>query len=95
MSQTCNSSVKIKILNPIRHLLALVGARHIVHVIRVRFKMDKKFKICIHPRCYKATTGDDGTYFENKDEFSKNSCSFAIRIITVTIYIPYYAFTMF
>jgi hypothetical protein len=25
-------------LNPIRHLLALVGARHIVHVSRVRVK---------------------------------------------------------
>jgi hypothetical protein len=24
-------------LNPIRHLLALVGARHIVHVSRIRF----------------------------------------------------------
>ena len=26
-------------LNPIRHLLALVGARHIVHIIWVRVKM--------------------------------------------------------
>ena len=26
-------------LNPIRHLLALVGARHIVHVSRIRVKM--------------------------------------------------------
>ena len=25
-------------LNPIRHLLALVGARHIVHVSRIRVK---------------------------------------------------------
>ena len=24
-------------LNPIRHLLALVGARHIVHIRRIRF----------------------------------------------------------
>ena len=28
-------------LNPIRHLLALVGARHIVHVSRVRVKEEK------------------------------------------------------
>ena len=28
-------------LNPIRHLLALVGARHIVHVSRVRVKQAK------------------------------------------------------
>ena len=28
-------------LNPIRHLLALVGARHIVHVSRVRVNMKK------------------------------------------------------
>jgi hypothetical protein len=27
-------------LNPIRHLLALVGARHIVHVSRLRVKID-------------------------------------------------------
>ena len=26
-------------LNPVRHLLALVGARHIVHVSRVRVKL--------------------------------------------------------
>ena len=26
-------------LNPIRHLLALVGARHIVHVSRIRVKV--------------------------------------------------------
>ena len=29
-------------LNPIRHLLALVGARHIVHVSRIRVKQSKK-----------------------------------------------------
>ena len=28
-------------LNPIRHLLALVGARHIVHVSRIRVKVSK------------------------------------------------------
>ena len=27
-------------LNPIRHLLALVGARHIVHVSRIRVKQN-------------------------------------------------------
>ena len=27
-------------LNPIRHLLALVGARHIVHVSRIRVKYE-------------------------------------------------------
>ena len=27
-------------LNPIRHLLALVGARHIVHVSKIRVKED-------------------------------------------------------
>ena len=27
-------------LNPIRHLLALVGARHIVHVSRIRVNKD-------------------------------------------------------
>ena len=31
-------------LNPIRHLLALVGARHIVHVSRIRVKHTK---ICV------------------------------------------------
>jgi hypothetical protein len=31
-------------LNPIRHLLALVGARHIVHVSRVRVKCKKLSK---------------------------------------------------
>ena len=30
-------------LNPIRHLLALVGARHIVHVSRVRVKRERWF----------------------------------------------------
>ena len=29
-------------LNPIRHLLALVGVRHIVHVSRIRVKYDTK-----------------------------------------------------
>ena len=29
-------------LNPIRHLLALVGARHIVHVSRIRFNQFKQ-----------------------------------------------------
>ena len=29
-------------LNPIRHLLALVGARHIVHVSRIRVNSAKK-----------------------------------------------------
>ena len=28
-------------LNPIRHLLALVGARHIVHVSRIRVNLDR------------------------------------------------------
>ena len=28
-------------LNPIRHLLALVGARHIVHVSRIRVKSER------------------------------------------------------
>ena len=30
-------------LNPIRHLLALVGARHIVHVSRIRVKLAHEF----------------------------------------------------
>ena len=30
-------------LNPIRHLLALVGARHIVHVSRVRVKEQYRY----------------------------------------------------
>ena len=29
-------------LNPIRHLLALVGARHIVHVSRIRLRQYRK-----------------------------------------------------
>ena len=29
-------------LNPIRHLLALVGARHIDHVSRIRVKMEER-----------------------------------------------------
>jgi hypothetical protein len=29
-------------LNPIRHMLALVGARHIVHISRIRVKMSIK-----------------------------------------------------
>jgi hypothetical protein len=32
-------------LNPIRHLLALVGARHIVHVSTVRVKGDGEIHI--------------------------------------------------
>ena len=35
-------------LNPIRHLLALVGARHIVHVSRIRVNM----KCCNNNNCY-------------------------------------------
>ena len=30
-------------LNPIRHLLALVGARHIVHISRIRVKSHPPF----------------------------------------------------
>ena len=38
-------------LNPIRHLLALVGARHIVHVSRIRLK-------CLqHALCFGSPTG--------------------------------------
>ena len=33
-------------LNPIRHLLAFVGAHHIVHVSRVRVKDTANGKIC-------------------------------------------------
>ena len=33
-------------LNPIRHLLALEGARHIVHVGRVRVKITRLFNLC-------------------------------------------------
>jgi len=41
-------------LNPICHLLALLGARHILHVSRVRFKVANKsysiyFQFSIHP----------------------------------------------
>jgi hypothetical protein len=32
-------------LNPIRYLLALVGARHIDHVSRIRVKGRKKFNV--------------------------------------------------
>ena len=32
-------------LNPIRHLLALVGARHIVHVSRIRVNLQIQFII--------------------------------------------------
>jgi hypothetical protein len=31
-------------LNPIRHLLALVGAHHILHVSRVRVKENRRIK---------------------------------------------------
>ena len=31
-------------LNPIRHLLVLVGAHHILHVNRIKVKLDKPFK---------------------------------------------------
>ena len=34
-------------LNPIRHLLALIGAHHIVHVSRVRVKCNKRGKVRI------------------------------------------------
>ena len=34
-------------LNPIRHLLALVGARHIVHVSRVRVKELSVCCVCV------------------------------------------------
>ena len=36
-------------LNPIRHLLSLVGARHIVHVSRIRVKIT--FKMFATPCC--------------------------------------------
>ena len=32
-------------LNPIRHLLALIGARHIVHVSRIRVNMPLRSRI--------------------------------------------------
>ena len=32
-------------LNPIRHLLALVGARHIVHVSRIRVKWYARYRV--------------------------------------------------
>ena len=32
-------------LNPIRHLLALVGARHIVHVSRIRVKSSSQIQV--------------------------------------------------
>ena len=38
MHGTCNINLLNAELNPIRHLLALVGARHIVHVSRIRVK---------------------------------------------------------
>ena len=34
-------------LNPVRHLLALVGARHIVHVSRVRVKFITALSISV------------------------------------------------
>ena len=34
-------------LNPIRHLLALVGARHIVHVSRIRVKHAYIKNVCL------------------------------------------------
>ena len=37
-------------LNPIRHLLALVGARHIVHVSRIRVKM-ASFELYVLSEC--------------------------------------------
>ena len=37
-------------LNPIRHLLALVGARHIVHVSRIRVQRHENC-VEIHPGC--------------------------------------------
>ena len=38
-SETCLNPLKAE-LNPIRHLLALVEARHIVHVSRIRVKQN-------------------------------------------------------
>ena len=39
-------------LNPIRHLLALVGARHIVHVSRVRVKNRRALKMIMARMVY-------------------------------------------
>jgi len=44
-------------LNPICHLLALLGTQHILHVIRVRIKVANKgysiyFQFSIHPTSY-------------------------------------------
>jgi hypothetical protein len=43
-------------LNPIRHLLALAGARHFVHISRVRVKVTlvslSPYNIADEPHCY-------------------------------------------
>jgi hypothetical protein len=48
-------------LNPIRHLLALVGARHIVHVSRVRVNWKPEWR---QKRGRPRRTWEDGIYIE-------------------------------
>jgi hypothetical protein len=44
-------------LNPICHLLALLGTRHIFHVSRIRVKID----ITTAPTCFGAVTPSSGS----------------------------------
>ena len=43
----CCSNLLNAELNPIRHLLALVGARHIVHVTRIRVSSSVVFRFLV------------------------------------------------
>jgi hypothetical protein len=42
-------------LNPIRHLLALAGAHHFVHVSRIRVNGEKEMKVGEEGKCEEMT----------------------------------------
>jgi hypothetical protein len=52
-------------LNPIRHLLALVGAHHIVHVSRIRVKCTLYDAIRVVLITYEHITSTNVSYFSN------------------------------
>ena len=49
-------------LNPIRHLLVLVGARHMVHVSRIRVNQECGYLCMFRIETYKIKTGKCTTW---------------------------------
>ena len=75
--------------NPIRHLLALVRARHIVHVSRVRVVRSKKItsgkSVCLSTAALLTAGGyikerTLHTYTVNKDKFEKIVPCLTLRV---------------